>query len=83
MSNAWEVTQEDIETVLEAHASGVDLDAEEVFDNFYEGDRVEKAVLYYDDFDDQVTAALSEIEDVLIEQGIIEKPKQFNPTNIK
>lgn len=76
MSVAWEVTVEDIETVLDAHGSN--LDAQDIFDD-WDGEflRIEKAVLWYQDFDQQCAAAQDEIEDILIEKGFITKPKLF------
>lgn len=71
MSTAWEVTAEDIATVLKCH--GLPSDAaradELLSECFVNDDRVVEAVLYYCDFDQQVVAALSEIEDVLTEAG--------------
>lgn len=76
MSKAWEISVKDIETILEAHGS--EADAGEVFDNFTEDLRVEKAVCWYTTREAQAEAALDEIEDVLIEQGILQKPKLFS-----
>ncbi len=76
MSKAWEISVEDIEEILIAHGS--DEDAEEVYDNFTEDLRVEKAVCWYNDRASQEQAAKDEIEDILIEKGIIEKPKLFS-----
>ena len=72
MSNAWEVTTDDIEQVLDAHGIK-DCSIDEIFEEMVgsDFDRVEKAVLYYTDFDDQVNSALDEIEDILIENGRI------------
>ena len=75
MSMAWEVTVEDIERVLEAHNS--EKDADDVYDTFTQNLRVEKAVLWYQKFDDQMDASLDEIEDILIEEKVIEGPKFF------
>ena len=76
MSMAWEVTVEDIEKVLESHNS--DKDADDVFDSFTQHLRVEKAVLWYQNFDDQMEASLDEIEDILIEEKVIDGPKFFS-----
>lgn len=76
MSNAWEVKLEDIETVLEAHGS--DANPQDVFDDFDDVLRVEKAILWYTNFDQQCAAADDEIEDILIEKGIIGRPKLFS-----
>ena len=76
MSRAWEVRLDDIEEILEAHGS--DADAGEVFDNFTEDLRVEKAVCWYTDRVSQEAAAKDELEDILIEKGILQKPKLFS-----
>ncbi len=75
MSNAWEVSVEDIEKILEAHGS--EKNPDDVFENFTQDLRVEKAVLWYENFDDQEAAALDEIEDVLIEEKVVDGPKLF------
>lgn len=74
MSVAWEVTAEDVTQVLEAH--GVKF-TDEIFELVCEDD-VEAAVLSYVNFDNQVTAALCEIEDQLIAAEVISEPKKFN-----
>ena len=78
MSKAWNVTVDDVEEILEAHDSS--SDADDVFDNFTEDLRlrVEKAVAWYSEYPDQVAAAKDEIEDILIEQKVLEKPKFFS-----
>lgn len=73
MSMAWEVTDDDITQVLEAH--GLTL-TEEIWEEV-SGDKVEAAVLSYTDFDEQVNAAFCEIEDQLIEAGFIKNEKKF------
>lgn len=75
MSMAWEVTTEDITQVLEAHKLAL---TDEISEQVSEDD-VEAAVLSYVDFDNQVTAALCEIEDQLITAGVIKGEKKFNP----
>lgn len=79
MSNAWEVTVDDVKLILDAHGSSAD--PQDVFDNIValEDDRIEDAVLYHTDFDDQVSEALSEIENVLIENGLVEGKKYDAP----
>jgi hypothetical protein len=75
MSMAWEVTLDDIEHVLDAHGMGER--AQEIYDEFDDQYRVEKAVLYFTDMDDQTAAANSEIEDILMEAGVITGEKKF------
>lgn len=79
--HAWEVTDEDIATVLESHGSSLDADA--IHQQSFIGNepniaRVVKAALAYTEFDDQVTSALDEIEDILFEQGVLNSEKVFS-----
>ena len=73
----FEITADDVATVLKRHES--DVDAEEVFDDLFGDDlaRIEKAFFAYTDFDDQVLSMLSELEDVLIEGRVIIGQKAF------
>lgn len=72
MSMAWEVTEEDIAQVFERRGMRItEEEVEEMHDNFMDGDRVEEAALAYTDMEDQVEAALNEIELVLIENGYL------------
>lgn len=77
MSDAWEVTEEDVENVLASHE--LKVSAKKIFDEIVsdEADRIEDAVLYYDGFEDQVNASYSEIEDILIENKIIKGKKKY------
>ena len=65
MSLAWETTVEDVDTVIENMGlvanEDVELDVDALHSrlNF---DKIEKAVLYYDDMDEQIEAANQEIE---------------------
>lgn len=77
MSMAWEVTNDDIEQVLDKH--GVPF-TEEIAD-LVDADEVENAVLSYVNFDNQVQAALCEIEDQLLKQEVIKGEKKFDPPN--
>ena len=78
MSNAWEISREDIEAVCRAHDTVLtEEQLEEVFGDI-DADLVESAVLNYDDFDDQCQAALAEIEEQMILGGMyITDPKKF------
>lgn len=79
MSMAWEVTDDDIDNVLRAHGQLNAINsqqASDLVDN--ESDRVEKAVLYYTEMEEQADAANSEIEDILIENKLLSGPKKFN-----
>ena len=83
MSNAWEITEEDVYVVLKEHGLLEDSLTSKILDKAFEevsrqSDRVEKAVLFYTDFDEQGKAALSEIENILIERKMIsDKKKKF------
>lgn len=62
MSMAWEVTVEDIEIVLRRNNNTkTQKEIFEIYDKI-DCDDVESVVLDYTDFDDQVNAALNEIE---------------------
>ncbi|MBT7350060.1 hypothetical protein HN803_04685 [candidate division WWE3 bacterium] len=81
MSNAWEVTNFDIEHVLSEHGktqeeidamlTGVVIDAMDYT-------RVEKAILYYTDMDDQIQCSHSEIEDIFMEAKVLDGSKLFH-----
>lgn len=73
MSNAWEVTVDDVQTVLETHGIRKSDDEAEVILDELDVDAVEHGLLHYTDFDDQVASSLSDIEDQLMEQGVIPK----------
>ena len=70
MSQAWEVTEEDVQTVLDKH--GIQKQAEDVFDSV-NPNIVEDAALNGDDMDEQVNYALQSIEEQLMEDGVIPK----------
>jgi hypothetical protein len=78
MSLAFEVTSADVLTVLERHGV-TNENADELFDEFILGcgETIEAAALWHDDMDDQTEAALSEIEDILIEEARVRTPKLF------
>lgn len=73
MSLAWEVTQEDIETVLQEHGVAFTEEISEMVDD----DEVEDSILHYVSFNAQCDVALSVIEDQLIEAKVISGPKKF------
>lgn len=79
MSMAWEVTVEDVSTVLERH--GIKKTEDEISE-IHDGldcDEIEDAVLSYTMNDSQCSAMFDEIENQLMEDGIIEtKEKKFN-----
>lgn len=79
MSMAWEVTVEDVSTVLERH--GIKKTKDEI-DEIHDGldfDEIEDAVLSYTMNDSQCSAMFDEIENQLMEDGVIEtKEKKFS-----
>jgi len=78
MSHAWEVTGDDVSHVLHAHDKNA-ADIVVILDSFdFECERVEDAILYYDNMEDQVVCMYSEIEDSLIEDDYIDGPKLFS-----
>lgn len=82
MNIAWEIVVEDIQNVLARH--GIKESAEAIFQQEFVATpdnlaRVEAAVLHYVDFDDQVAAALEEIETILLEAGVITKKRLSSP----
>jgi hypothetical protein len=76
---SWEVTTDDIELILQQHGKN-DPDTFDKVSALVEKEnaRIEKAVLYYTDFDEQTTSMLDEIENILIENKIITGPKKFS-----
>jgi hypothetical protein len=74
MSNAWEITSDDIKQVLEPQ--GVKFT--DLISDMVDDAEVEEAVLSYCNFDNQVDASLCNIEDQLIEAGVITGPKMFD-----
>jgi hypothetical protein len=80
MSNAWDMTNDDINHVLHAHDTSVSIlenDVDFSTDDL-EYNEIEDAILSYTDFDDQIDCMHSEIEDQLIKMDMIEGPKLFN-----
>ena len=77
---AWEVTVVDINLVLAFH--GVSMPENQVYELLGEldTDAIIDGLLYYDDFGDQAMSALNDIEDQLIDLGVIDSDKWFaNP----
>jgi len=79
MNTAFEIRPDDVAAVLKRHGKVNSCDhplVEELFDAL-DLDRVERAALWYTDMDDQTASALDEIENILIEDGVILPPKLF------
>jgi hypothetical protein len=74
MSMAWEISSDDIKQVLEAHGVKFNDQISDMIDDA----EVEDAVLFYCNFDNQVAASLCNIEDQLIEAGVITGSKLFD-----
>lgn len=84
MTTAWETSDEDIDTVLRAHNiqnPAANSKAASIIQE--QADRVEKAALRYNEMDEQTCSALDEIEDILMENGIIPsaRKKKFRPAD--
>ncbi len=78
MNVAFEVTPEDLLSVLEKHNIPMELDSPELDAMFKKHIappyvRIERAALYGNDIDEQTDFAREEIETILIEKGIIQK----------
>ena len=77
MTNAWEVTLEDIEHVISEHGKSLD-EVDALFIDAMDHDRIIKALLHYTVMSDQADCAYSEIEDILIEDKHLDGPKLFH-----
>jgi len=74
MSLAWETTTEDLKTVLDAHGvSNSETELEDWLDEHIDTDLIEENLLYYTDMEIQTDSMLSDIEDQLMEAGVIPK----------
>jgi len=87
MSSAWETSTEDVQNVLAKHGIKLDLDDPKLDEiaGTLDHDAIESAALASaasenigDDLVKQTAGALSEIEDQLIGDGVIEGPKKCN-----
>lgn len=79
MSLAWEITEDDVANVLDAHGVDYDEDTLETVLDELDHDAIEKGLLCYTDMDDQTASVLDDIENHLIEKNLISGEKQFNP----
>jgi len=74
----WEISDADVRVVLEKHGKDSDegyAAAEPlIFDKI---GRIFESAICYDDSEDQVIGAHDEIENILIENDILQHPKQF------
>ena len=84
MSHAWQVTDEDVLSVLVRHDPTVSLASPEVARAMraLSGSeaRIEKAALSGTDLDDQAAAASGEIEAILLQRGVLSGVPPLSPT---
>jgi len=78
MNLGWEVTESDLAIVLNAHSVKHTPKKLEKLYSELDFDSIEDGVFNYTSFDNQVSSMLSDIEDQLIETGIVKGAKQFN-----
>lgn len=82
MGFAFEITHDDVLEVLELHGAAESLEDELVDDGFAAvvecEDRITEAVLETRRSALHRTAALHEIEAILIEEGLLDGPSRFN-----
>jgi len=71
MSTAWEVTEEDVFIVLEAHKIQVSNTRLSKIHDELDFDEIEKCVLSHNSFEEQCDASFDEIKRQLIESGVI------------
>lgn len=84
MSNAFEINFDDVMMVLRKHNIEEHYDDIEVIFEQLDYDAVEKAALYFLEMENQTTSAYDEIENQLMQLGIIPKtnPKQYTCNGI-
>lgn len=77
VDSAFEITAEDVQTVAQSH--GVELSEEEAQQLCDELDHhaIVKGLLTYVDMDDQITSCYDDIENVVLEKGIITGDKVY------
>jgi hypothetical protein len=76
MSHAWNTTFEDVDTVLQSHRINICHERLVEIVKILNADKIEDAALRGDEFVEQATYAYGEIEDQLVEAGIIPKNVQ-------
>jgi len=72
---AWEITPDDVETVLDEYDLVTTENVEKGFD-IIDADEVVKAVLSYTDFDDQMNASFATIEEILRREKIVPSDRE-------
>jgi hypothetical protein len=75
--NAWEITLEDVQAVLACH--GVELPKKQIVEIHGELDHegIIDSLLNYDDMEQQTRSMLDDIENYLLEAGIVTGEKKF------
>jgi hypothetical protein len=76
MSLAWEVSVDDIGIVLKAHNIEYDMERLDKLMDALDHEAIESGVLYYTNFDNQCESALDDIENQLMESGVIPQGKK-------
>ena len=77
MSNAWETTTDDVQTVLEAHGVSLSYEQLEEIHGSLDHEDIQSGVLYFVTMEVQTQSMLSDIEDHLMREGIIQGEKKF------
>ena len=80
LNRAWQITDEDIELVLVTHRVNPTQEAIDNVRAALDVPAIVSRLLTYTEFDVQCDSALSDIEDVILEEGIVDPntPKQFD-----
>jgi len=73
MTDAWETTTDDVLTVLNGHGIKVSAERLEEIHGDLDHDAIEEGVLYYCSMDAQTNSMLDDIENQLMESGVIPK----------
>lgn len=81
LANVWEITEEDVHTILEEHGVVCDLDDPRVTEALAairpRANEVSLAVLDYGDFEEQSRRALEATERLLADAGLVTGPRRF------
>lgn len=73
MTDAWETTNDDVLIVLQSHGISVSEERLEYIANDLDHEAIEEGVLCFQTMDAQTNSMLSDIEDQLMESGVIPK----------
>jgi hypothetical protein len=76
--NSFEFTTEDITTILRAHDTDISINELVEISDALDFDSIARTALMFDSNEDQLQAALSHAEDLMIMDGLwITEPKRF------